>query len=51
MAPPSPNAQRYSPTMMWDSTVRAFTFPFHFFLGRGLEGGTVNPDVKKKKKN
>lgn len=27
MAPPNPNAQRYSPTMMWDSIVRTFPYP------------------------
>lgn len=27
MAPPNPNAQRFSPTMMWASTVRTFSSP------------------------
>lgn len=41
MVPPNPNAQRYSPTMMWDSTVRTFPSPPTSFweeaeeLGRG----------------
>lgn len=40
MAPPNPNGQRYSPTMMWDSTVRTFTSsPISFWEEAGGAGG------------
>lgn len=44
MAPPNPNGQRYSPTMMWDSTVRTFTSsPISFWEEAGGAGGGEGP--------
>lgn len=48
MVPPNPNAQRYSPTMMWDSTVRTFTSPPTSFWEEAEEVGRVNPQWKGK---
>lgn len=47
MAPPNPNAQRSSPTMMWDSTVRTFASPpIPFWEEAGVQ--RVKPQCKGK---
>lgn len=48
LVPPNPNAQRYSPTMMWDSTVRTFTSPPTSFWEEVKEVGRANPSARGK---